>query len=77
MDFFARLDALRERWNVLEHPFYQRGSAGELSRDEFALSYSNFAYGREVYAARGYPPVDDPSLNPDRHVLSLSATFWW
>ena len=36
MDFFARLDALRERWNVLEHPFYQRWSAGELSRDELA-----------------------------------------
>lgn len=37
MDFFARLDALRERWNVLEHPFYQRWSAGELSRDELAF----------------------------------------
>lgn len=47
------------------------------SRDEFALSYSHFVYGREVYAARGYPPVEQPSLNPDRHVFSLSATFWW
>jgi pyrroloquinoline-quinone synthase len=36
VDFFARLDALRERWNVLEHPFYQRWSAGELTRDELA-----------------------------------------
>jgi hypothetical protein len=48
-----------------------------LSRDEFALQYSHFVYGREVNVARGYPPVDDPSLNPDRHVLALSATFWW
>jgi hypothetical protein len=48
-----------------------------LSRDEFALSYSHFAYGHEVYVAQGYPPLDDPTLNPDRHVLSLSATFWW
>lgn len=47
------------------------------SRDELALQYSNFTYGREVVVAQGYPPVDDPSLNPDRHVLSLSATFWW
>lgn len=47
------------------------------SRDEFALSYSHFVYGREVYAARGNPPVDDPGLNPDKHVLALSATFWW
>jgi pyrroloquinoline-quinone synthase len=37
VDFFTRLDALRERWNVLEHPFYQRWSAGELSRDELAF----------------------------------------
>jgi hypothetical protein len=50
---------------------------GWLSRDEVALSYSRFVYGREVYAASGYPPVDDPTLHPDRHVLSLSATFWW
>jgi hypothetical protein len=50
---------------------------GWLSRDEFALQYSRFLYGREVYAQSGYPPVDAPSLNPDRHVLSLSATFWW
>ena len=48
-----------------------------LSRDEFALQYSHFAYGREVFAARGYPPVDDPSVDPDQHVLALSATFWW
>jgi hypothetical protein len=48
-----------------------------LSRDEFALQYSHFAYGQEVYAARGYPPVDDPSQDPDAHVLALSATFWW
>jgi hypothetical protein len=50
---------------------------GWLSRDEFSLQYSRFVYGREVYAESGYPPVDDTSLNPDRHVLSLSATFWW
>lgn len=50
---------------------------GWQSRDEFALQYSHFLYGREVNVAQGYPPVDDPSLNPDRHVFSLSATFWW
>lgn len=48
-----------------------------LSRDEFALQYSHFAYGQQVYVARGYPPVIDQSLNPDQHVLALSATFWW
>jgi pyrroloquinoline-quinone synthase len=37
MDFFARLDTLRERWNVLEHPFYQRWSEGTLEREELAF----------------------------------------
>lgn len=37
MDFFARLEALRERWNVLEHPFYRRWSEGSLERDELAF----------------------------------------
>lgn len=34
MDVLARLDEARERINVLEHPFYQRWSAGELSAEE-------------------------------------------
>ena len=27
-DFFNRLEGVRARWNVLEHSFYQRWSAG-------------------------------------------------
>ncbi|MGI8946032.1 MAG: iron-containing redox enzyme family protein [Thermoleophilaceae bacterium] len=37
MDFFARVESLRERWNVLEHPFYQRWSEGTLEREELAF----------------------------------------
>jgi pyrroloquinoline-quinone synthase len=37
MDIFAALDAARAHTNVLEHPFYQRWSAGELSGEELAL----------------------------------------
>ena len=36
MELIERLDAARERWNLLEHPFYKRWSCGELSRDELA-----------------------------------------
>jgi pyrroloquinoline-quinone synthase len=36
MDVIARIDQARRRWNVLEHPFYQRWSAGELSAAELA-----------------------------------------
>jgi pyrroloquinoline-quinone synthase len=34
MDIFARLDDARRRCNVLDHPFYQRWSAGELGAEE-------------------------------------------
>jgi len=31
-----RIETARQRWNVLEHPFYQRWSAGELTEEELA-----------------------------------------
>ena len=36
MKLIERIDAARERWNVLEHPFYKRWSCGELSRSDLA-----------------------------------------
>ncbi len=36
MDLWSRLDDVRVRWNVIEHPFYKRWSAGELSREDLA-----------------------------------------
>lgn len=36
-DFFDRLETVRSRWNVLEHPFYQRWSNGELTKAELAV----------------------------------------
>jgi pyrroloquinoline-quinone synthase len=36
MDVIAGIDAARERWNLLEHPFYTRWERGELTRDELA-----------------------------------------
>jgi len=48
MDFFDRLEPLRERWNVLEHPFYQRWSEGTLEREE--LSFYAGEYRHAVIA---------------------------
>jgi pyrroloquinoline-quinone synthase len=36
MELIERLDAVRERWDLLEHPFYRRWSCGELRKDELA-----------------------------------------
>lgn len=35
-DVWQKIEEARARWNVLEHPFYQRWSAGELTREELA-----------------------------------------
>lgn len=37
MQLFERIERVREQWNVLEHPFYQRWSRGELTREELAF----------------------------------------
>ena len=51
MDFFDRLDAARARWNVLEHSFYVRWSAGELSRDELAFYAGEYRHAVVALAA--------------------------
>jgi pyrroloquinoline-quinone synthase len=37
VDLWSRLADVHRRWNVLDHPFYQRWSRGELSAGELAL----------------------------------------
>lgn len=36
MDFWTRLEEVRTRWNVLEHPFYEAWTRGELTREDLA-----------------------------------------
>jgi pyrroloquinoline-quinone synthase len=36
VDLWSRLAAVQSRWNVLDHPFYVRWSAGELSAEDLA-----------------------------------------
>ena len=50
MTFFDRLEATRERCNVLEHPFYQRWSAGELTRDELAVYAGQYRHAVSALA---------------------------
>lgn len=48
MDVLARIDEARRECNVLEHPFYQRWSAGELSAEE--LGFYSGEYRHAVIA---------------------------
>ena len=47
------------------------------SRDQVVLQYSKFLYGDKPLVKSGYPLVDDPDLNPDADMLSISANMWW
>lgn len=48
MELLARIDEARERWNLLNHPFYRRWSCGELTRED--LGYYAGQYRHAVVA---------------------------
>jgi pyrroloquinoline-quinone synthase len=50
MDLITRLDAVRARWNVLEHPFYTRWERGELSREELAFYSGEYRHAVSALA---------------------------
>jgi hypothetical protein len=47
------------------------------AHDQVVLQYSRFQYGSNVLVRSGAPPVYDPTIKPDRDVISLSASMWW
>jgi hypothetical protein len=47
------------------------------SRDQVSLQYSWVRNGSNTAVREGYPPVDDPAIIPDAHVLCLAGSLWW
>jgi len=77
MEFFAELDAVRERWNVLNHPFYTRWSEGTLTRDE--LAYYSGQYRHAVVAlaeAARSAAGAEPSLAPHAAEEAAHVELW-
>jgi pyrroloquinoline-quinone synthase len=57
-----RIEEARSRWNVLEHPFYQRWSAGELTASELADYSGQYRHAVEAIAeVSGYVAGELPS----------------
>jgi pyrroloquinoline-quinone synthase len=50
MDILERLDQARAACDVLEHPFYERWTRGELSADELALYSGEYRHAVEALA---------------------------
>ena len=44
MNLFERLDDVRDRWNVLRHPFYRRWEFGELTREDLAYYAAEYRH---------------------------------
>jgi pyrroloquinoline-quinone synthase len=51
VDFWTRLEQVHARWNVLEHPFYRRWSAGELTREELGSYAGEYRHAVVALAA--------------------------
>jgi pyrroloquinoline-quinone synthase len=66
MDLWTRLEQARTRWNVLEHPFYQRWSRGELARGELAAYAGQYRHAVRALAdaAAGAARAAGPELRP-------------
>jgi pyrroloquinoline-quinone synthase len=74
VDLLARLDAARERWNLLEHPFYKRWSCGELSRND--LAYYAGQYRHAVVAlAETAAKADAEHAHEEAEHISLWDDF--
>jgi pyrroloquinoline-quinone synthase len=71
-DVWQRIEQARARWNVLEHPFYQRWSAGELSREELA-AYSGQYRHATVAIARLSAAVAESASEAERAELGRHA----
>jgi pyrroloquinoline-quinone synthase len=67
-DVWQRIEEARARWNVLEHPFYRRWSAGELTREELAGYSGQYRHATEAIAglsssvAEPAPPAERADL---------------
>ena len=62
--FFDRLEQVRSKWNVLEHPFYQRWTNGELTKADLAVYSGQYRYAVVALAEASTQAADvaDESL---------------
>ena len=67
---WERIEECRARHNVLEHPFYLRWSAGELSREELARYAGQYRHATEALARLCGQAAESA---PERHRAKIEA----
>jgi pyrroloquinoline-quinone synthase len=65
-----RIEESRKRWDVLQHPFYQRWSQGELTREELAGYSGQYRHAVEAIATLSASAAD---ALPERQELRRHA----
>jgi pyrroloquinoline-quinone synthase len=79
---WERIEQARARWNVLEHPFYERWSAGELSREELARYSGQYRHATEAIArlasntAETAPKAERPGLRRHAEEEAGHVALW-
>jgi pyrroloquinoline-quinone synthase len=78
MTLIARLDAVRARRNILEHPFYTRWERGELTREElsaYAGEYRHAVVALSGAAAAAAPLAGEAHAREEREHVALWDAF--
>jgi pyrroloquinoline-quinone synthase len=81
-ELFGRLEDIRARWNVLEHPFYRRWSCGELTPGELALYAGQYRHAvvalveAAARAARQAEPALRPALEAHAAEEAAHVALW-
>ena len=74
-DFFARVEQVRQRWNVLAHPFYERWSRGELAPAELAFYAGQYRHAVVALADATASTGDDAHAEEERRHVELWDRF--
>jgi pyrroloquinoline-quinone synthase len=75
LDVVARIEAAASRWNVLDHPFYQRWSAGELTRAELAEYAAQYRHAVVALADAAEAAGDAEHAREEREHVALWDAF--
>ncbi|MFL5895896.1 MAG: iron-containing redox enzyme family protein [Thermoleophilaceae bacterium] len=75
MQALARIEAAARRWNVLEHPFYKRWSAGELTHAELAEYAAQYRHAVVALADQAAAAGDGEHAREERGHVALWDQF--
>jgi pyrroloquinoline-quinone synthase len=75
VDPLTRIEAAARRWNVLDHPFYQRWSAGELTAAELAEYAAQYRHAVVALADAAAAAGNEEHAREEREHVALWDAF--